>query len=47
MKDYYVWFLIIFILVCSCIVSYRYGYDAGFKLGSSQCHVIISLQEPK
>jgi hypothetical protein len=47
MKDYYIWFLIIFILVCSCIVSYRYGYDAGYKLGSSTCHVIIPQQDGK
>jgi hypothetical protein len=40
-KDYYLWFLIIFILVCSCIVSYRSGYDAGFTKGQTMCHIII------
>lgn len=47
MKDYYVWFLIIFVLVCSCIVCYRTGYDSGYKLGSSQCHVIIPQSDGK
>jgi len=45
MKDYYLWFLIVFILVCSCIVCYRYGYDSGFKLGSSMYPVV--QQEPE
>ena len=41
MKDYYLWFLVLFVLVCSCIVCYRYGYDSGFKLGQTTCHVIV------
>jgi hypothetical protein len=47
MKDYYIWFLIIFILVCSCILCYRYGYDVGYKMGSSQCPVVYPPQEVK
>lgn len=29
MKDYFVWILVVFIAVCGCILSYRYGYTTG------------------
>jgi hypothetical protein len=31
MKDYYVWFLVIFILITACVVSYKRGYSDGYK----------------
>jgi len=40
-KDYYIWFLVLFILVCGCVVSYRTGYAAGQLEGSIKyvyCH---------
>ncbi|MGA2159114.1 MAG: hypothetical protein ABSG90_07830 [Dehalococcoidia bacterium] len=29
MKDYYLWFLVLFILAAGCVISYRTGYAAG------------------
>jgi hypothetical protein len=40
MKDYYMWFLIVFILIAGCVVSYQSGYGDGYKLGSSLCPAI-------
>ena len=40
MKDYYLYFLILFVVVAICVVSYKSGYSDGYKLGSSMCHVI-------
>jgi hypothetical protein len=40
MKDYYLWFLIVFILAAGCVVSYKYGYGDGYKLGSSMCPAV-------
>ena len=31
MKDYYLWFLSLFILITACIVSYKYGYADGVR----------------
>ncbi len=33
MKNYYLWFLVLFILVAGCIVSYRTGYANGKLAG--------------
>ena len=43
--DYYLWFLIIFVFICSCIVCYRYGYESGFIQGQSTCHVIVPQEK--
>lgn len=40
-NDYYFWFLIIFIAVCSCIICYGTGYDKGYRLGETTSQVII------
>jgi hypothetical protein len=48
MKDYYIWFLVLFILVAGCFVSHRMGYAAGKQAGivryischDGQCHII-------
>jgi hypothetical protein len=40
MQDYYVWFLVIFVMVAGCVVAYKYGYGDGYKLGSSICPAI-------
>jgi hypothetical protein len=40
-KDYYFWFLVIFILAAGCVVSYRTGYSVGKFDGSIRyvyCH---------
>ncbi|MFA5401135.1 MAG: hypothetical protein WC359_11875 [Dehalococcoidia bacterium] len=29
MKDFFIWFCVVFIAVSACIVSYRCGFDAG------------------
>jgi hypothetical protein len=29
MKDYFIWFLILFVAVAGCIVSWKYGFAAG------------------
>ena len=29
MKDLYIWFLVAFIAVCACTLSYRYGFTTG------------------
>ena len=39
--DYYLWFLIIFVFICSCIICYRYGYASGFEQAQSTFEVII------
>ncbi|MHB8085551.1 MAG: hypothetical protein ACYDHZ_06975 [Dehalococcoidia bacterium] len=41
MKDFYLWFLVLFILVAGCVVSYRTGYSVGKLDGSIRyvyCH---------
>ena len=41
MKDYYIWFLVLFILAAGCFVSYRTGYARGELKGTVQyiyCH---------
>jgi hypothetical protein len=40
LKDYYLWFLIVFILIAGCVVCYKTGYGDGYKLGSSLCPAI-------
>jgi hypothetical protein len=40
MKDCYIWFLIVCILVTGCIVSYKSGYADGYKLGITLCPAI-------
>ena len=46
-NNLYIWFLVLFILVCSCILCYRTGYDSGYKLGSSLCPAIQHEQGEK
>ena len=29
MKDLFLWFLVAFIAVCACVISYRYGLTTG------------------
>jgi hypothetical protein len=44
--DYYLWFLFLFILVCSCILCYRWGEQHGpikyFKCENGVCTEITS-----
>jgi hypothetical protein len=40
LKDYYAWFLILFVVVAACVVCYKSGYGEGYKLGSSMCPAI-------
>ena len=40
MKDYYLWFLVLFIMVAACVVCYKSGYGDGYKLGSSMCPAV-------
>jgi hypothetical protein len=39
-KDYYLYFLALFVFVAACVVSYKSGYAEGYKLGASACPVI-------
>jgi hypothetical protein len=47
MKDYYLYFLILFVLVAACVVCYKYGYGDGYKLGSSLCPAVYPQLEGK
>ena len=29
MKDLFIWILVFFIVICSCMISYRYGFTSG------------------
>ena len=40
MKDYYIWFLVLFIMVAGCVVAHKSGYGDGYKLGSSMCPAV-------
>jgi hypothetical protein len=38
MKDYYLWFLVIFVMVAACVVSYKSGYGTGFDKGTASVY---------
>jgi len=48
-KDYYLWFLVLFTFVCSCIICYRWGEQNGpvryFKCENGVCQPLEPSQE--
>jgi hypothetical protein len=41
MKDYYAWFIVVFLAICCCILSYRHG----FAVGQSTCPIKYAICE--
>ena len=41
MKNLFIWFLVAFIAICGCIISYRYGFAAG----QSTCPIKYAICE--
>lgn len=45
-KDYYFWFVILFILICVCVLSYRSGC-ASYFMQDKPVYQVIQAQEEK
>lgn len=46
MKDYYLWFLILFVAACACILCYKNGYNDGYNLGVTLCPALQHHTNP-